>query len=329
MLLHTLEGDLAAPPGVEVISLNARRTLGAVWPLADYLRRETPDVLWAHLPHNNVAASWAASLARTKTRLVCTFHNTLSRELTSSVSNRILPRLLRSGLRRADSVIAVSHGVADDLAGVIGIPRSQVAVIHNPVVFDDFERRADAPFEHPWFAPDAPPVIVGAGRLVPQKDFTTLIRAFALVRRHQDARLMILGEGPLRDDLRSLAQTLGVAEQMSLPGFIENPLPYLRRAAVFVLSSRFEGFGLALAEALACGTPVVSTDCPHGPAEILEGGRVGPLVPVADPDAMARAIRDVLASPPDRHVLRARGRDFTGSRAAEQYLEQFRRHESG
>ena len=160
------------------------------------------------------------------------------------------------------------------------------------------------PFDHPWFAPGAPPVILGAGRLTEQKDFPTLIRAFALVRKKHPARLMILGEGEERSKLETLVQELGLEKEVSLPGFVDNPYKYMKRAAVFVLSSRWEGFPNVLVEAMALGTPVVSTDCPNGPAEILENGKWGELVPVGETQSLASAVLRTL----DRvDVVRVKG----------------------
>jgi glycosyltransferase involved in cell wall biosynthesis len=164
-------------------------------------------------------------------------------------------------------------------------------------------------------------VILGAGRLTAQKDFPTLIRAFALARAAQPMRLILLGEGELREPLRALAADLGIAAQVDLPGFVENPYAFMSRAHVFVLSSAWEGFGLVLVEAMACGTPVVSTDCPAGPAEILMGGRFGRLVPVGDAGAMAEAIRATLADPLPADRLRSRAGDFSLEKIGDEYFE--------
>jgi glycosyltransferase involved in cell wall biosynthesis len=200
-------------------------------------------------------------------------------------------------------------------------------VIYNPVWTTDLGARAAAPIADPWFAADAPPVILGVGRLVKQKDFPTLVHAFALVRKRRCARLVVLGsaldEGKTharRRELNGLAAELGVAADVRFPGSVPDALPYMARAAVFVLSSRYEGFGNVLVEALACGTPVVSTDCPSGPAEILDGGRYGVLVPVGDIERMAAAIGDALDRSPAKEQLRARARSFARDVAAERYL---------
>jgi glycosyltransferase involved in cell wall biosynthesis len=153
-----------------------------------------------------------------------------------------------------------------------------------------------------------------------QKDFPTLLKAFARVRAVREARLVILGEGKKRIELETLAQELGVAAEVDLPGWVDNPFAWMARAAVFVLSSAYEGLPGVLIQALACGCPVVSTDCPSGPAEILAGGTYGPLVPVGDDQALANAIFAVLSAPPDRDRLRARAAMFSMDRAVDQYL---------
>jgi glycosyltransferase involved in cell wall biosynthesis len=222
----------------------------------------------------------------------------------------------------ADAVVAVSDGVADGLAAATGLPRDRITTIYNPVVSPAMLVKAAEPTPHPWLESGQPPVILGVGRLVPQKDFPTLIRAFARLRSEGPVRLLIVGPGSTeaQAELRSLATALGGAEDMELPGSILNPFAYMARAGVFVLSSAWEGFGNVLVEALACGCPVVSTDCPSGPAEILDGGRYGALVPVGDDRAMAEAILAALAHPPERAALTARGAEFSVDRAVERYL---------
>ena len=215
--------------------------------------------------------------------------------------------------------MAVSHGVGDSLAELADIPRERITTIYNPTVTPDLHAGARVPLDHPWFRPDAPPVVPGAGRLVPPKDFPTLLRAFARVRAQRPARLVILGEGKRRGELETLAATLGITADTAMPGFVENPYPYMARAAVFVLSSVREGLPNVLIEALACGCPVVSTDCPSGPAEVLDGERYGRLVPTGDDAALARALCATLEKAPPRERLIERGRFFSVDRAVEQY----------
>jgi glycosyltransferase involved in cell wall biosynthesis len=224
---------------------------------------------------------------------------------------------------RADTVIAVSDGIAEAIIELTGLPRAQITTIYNPVVDATLLDKASEPIDHPWFTPGEPPVVLSVGRFRMQKDFPTLIRAFALVRSARPARLMILGDGTRRRALEALVDNLGLRSDVALPGYAENPLPWMRRAAVFVLSSTWEGLPGVLIEALAAGCPVVSTDCPSGPAEILDRGAYGPLVPSRDPQALAQAILAVLENPPDRDRLRQRAALFSVDVAVAKYLAVF------
>jgi glycosyltransferase involved in cell wall biosynthesis len=191
----------------------------------------------------------------------------------------------------------VSSGVADDLARRAWITRTRIHVVPNPIISPDLLRLARSAVDHEWFATAALPLVLGAGRLTPQKRFDDLIRAFARVRQSHDARLMILGEGEERARLQALIRQLQLEHVVALPGFVENPLACMSRAKVFVLSSAWEGLPGALIQALACGTAVVATDCDSGPREILQGGRLGRLVPVGDVTALGEAICAALREP--------------------------------
>jgi glycosyltransferase involved in cell wall biosynthesis len=295
--------------------------------VAGYLRCERPDALLAATPYLNLVAVWAKRLARVRTRVLVSERNNVSFRVENKPRQGSLPPLLRRTYAMADVITAVSHAVADDLASTTGLPRESIATIYNPVVPSDLPQRARAPIDHPWLLPGTAPVVLGVGRLTPVKDFPTLLRAFAQVRRVLNARLMILGEGKnpeesaeRRLELMALATELGVAEDVSMPGFVDNPFAYMALASVFVLSSLWEGFGNVIVEALACGCPVVSTDCPDGPGEILDRGRYGRLVPVGDYGAMAEAILATLRAPPDPDLLRSRAVMFSVDRAVERYL---------
>jgi glycosyltransferase involved in cell wall biosynthesis len=197
----------------------------------------------------------------------------------------------------ADGIVAVSQGVAADLLELTDLPPSKVRVLPNPVVTPELVECAAQPLDDPWFTAGAAPVVLGAGRLDQQKDFPTLIRAFAAVRSKRAARLVILGEGPERARLESLVEELGIGEHVRLPGFVSNPFSYMARAAVFVLSSAWEGMPGVLIQAMACGAPVVATDCESGPREVLASGKYGRLVPVGDHAALAEAIAATLDAP--------------------------------
>ena len=205
-----------------------------------------------------------------------------------------MPSLARLTYPGAAAITAVSKGVAEDLAETIGIPRDRIDVIHNPVVTPELIARAAEPIEHEWFAPGSPPVVLAVGRLSPQKDYPTLLQAFAKARKRRPAKLLILGEGPLRPELEATIEELGIGPDVRLPGFVENPWAFMRQCAVYAMSSRWEGLPTVLIEALASGARIVSTDCPSGPREILDGGRYGRLVPVGDVAALARVLAEAL-----------------------------------
>ena len=308
------------PPSARLIDLRAGRVLRSLGPLIGYLRRERPRVLVSSMGHANLIALWAARLAGRDTPVVVTVHNTLSQTTQrGGVAAGIWPHLLRTFYPWAARVVAVSRGAADDLARTSGMRRDLVEVVYNPVITPAMLALARQTPEHPWFEPGQPPVILGVGRLAPQKDFPTLLRAFAEVRRQRPARLLILGEGADRLRLTALAEALGVAEDVSLPGFRENALAYMANSALFVLSSAWEGLPTVLIEALAAGARVVATDCPSGPREILQDGRLGALVPVGDPPALARAILDALERPGGRAAPDALA-PYTRDTAVEHYL---------
>lgn len=284
-------------PTVRVIDLAASRMARTLRPLMHYLRAETPEGILSSLPYPNLFSILAARLTRARTNVVVREANTPSLRVrqAQSLKDQIGERwITHFAYPYADWVVAVSKGVQSDLYRYKRIPRERIVLIYNPAYTQRMLQLREEPVAHPWLAAGQPPVVLGVGRLDPQKDFATLLRAFALVRAHRPARLIILGEGPLRQELETLAQQLGIASEVSMPGFVENPFAYMRRAAVFVLSSRYEGFPNVLVQAMACGCPVVSTDCPSGPSEVLDGGRYGHLVPVGDAKAMAEAVLRVL-----------------------------------
>jgi glycosyltransferase involved in cell wall biosynthesis len=318
-------GDLRAIAPA-IVSLSAPRVLGAIPALASYLRRERPEGLLAALNYPNLTALLARDLAGVDTRCVISVHNHVTRLVSAATDARTrgLPPLMRRFFPRADEIVTVSDGVGDDLSRVAAIARTRITTIYNPVVTDDLLVRSREAVAEPWFREGQPPVLLGAGKLKPQKDFATLIRAFALVRAARPARLVILGEGPGLGALQLLARELGVADDVWFPGFVANPFAYMARAAVFVLSSAWEGFANVIVEAMHCGCPVVSTDCESGPREILEAGRHGRLVRVGDPEEMARAVLESLESPPAAAALRERASVFSDRVAARAYAELLR-----
>ncbi|MFQ5545316.1 MAG: glycosyltransferase [Acidiferrobacterales bacterium] len=299
LLLAQAEGPHLAEvhESVRVVDLKASRVLTSLPALVRYLRQERPHALLSMMVHTNIVALWARRLAGVSTRAVVSERVTLSwrTEHGATRRGRLWPWVIRRFYPWADSIIAVSNGVADDLVQVAGIPHEYVRTIYNPIVRPELREKAQAPLDHPWFKPGQPLVVLAAGRLTEQKDFPALIQAFARVRQLRPARLLILGEGRERPALETLIRQLGLEKDVSLPGFEANPYPYMARASVFVLSSRFEGLPGVLIEALSCGAPLIATDCPSGPREILKDGQYGQLVPVGDIAALAQAIEMALS----------------------------------
>jgi glycosyltransferase involved in cell wall biosynthesis len=312
------------PKAVRLVDLRAPRMLRSLRPLISYLRRERPRVLVSSMTHANLVALWAAKLARRNTPVIVTVHTTHSRGLgmNGRRASGLHPRLMRTFYPWSARVVAVSRGAADDLIRTVGVPARSVEVVYNPVITPAMAQLARKPPDHPWLAPGQPPVILGVGRLTRAKDFPTLIRAFAEVRRGREARLMILGEGEERATLTALVDELGLGNAVALPGFRENAVAYMASSAVFVLSSAWEGLPTVLIEALAAGARVVSTDCPSGPREILQEGRLGALVPVGDPVALARAITESLDRPAGPVPVDAL-KPFTRDAAVDHYLRLF------
>lgn len=280
-----------------LICLHARRTLQATRRLAASLQRHRPQALLSAFPHSNLAAVAARAWSGHRCPLVLSEHAPLSLQVRhmGTLGYRALPWLMPLAYPRADAVVAVSDGVREDLRQM-SRQRVQPVVIHNPVLPADLAARMAAPVAHPWLNDPGLQVVMSLSRLSAEKDIPTLLRAFAVLAASQpQARLVIGGEGPERPALQALVAELGLAERVALVGLIANPFAWLARAKVFALASRFEGFGNVLVEALACGAAVVSTDCPVGPREILQGGRFGALVPVGDSAAMACALEAALA----------------------------------
>lgn len=309
-------------PEVRLVDLGASRVIACLPQLVRYLRQERPSVLLSALDHANVLALWAKRLAFVDTRIVVSVHSTasLSKKNARLIRERLLLNILPWFYPLADGIIVVSQGAAQDLAEVAGLPRSRIEVIYNPVITENIRDLVDASLDHPWFAPGEPPVILAVGRLTVQKDFRNLVAAFARVRSAVQARLLILGEGEERPALEALIAQLGLGQDVAMPGFVGNPYAYMARASLFVLSSRWEGFGNVLVEAMYCGCPVVSTDCPNGPREILDNGKYGLLVPPGDEDALAKAMIQALNHPIRSETLKTRAEDFTVDTICDRYL---------
>jgi glycosyltransferase involved in cell wall biosynthesis len=313
----------SVPQGVNIIHMQANHTWSSLPELAGYLRRVRPTALLAAKDRANQVAILGRRLSGTPARLGVRMGTHTSAAIAGKGRvKKVLWNLpIRLLYRQADEIVAVSAGVKEDLVRITGLPPERITVIANPVVSTRIYSLAGAPNPHPWFEDTGIPVILGAGRLTRQKDFPTLVRAFATVKADRAARLIILGDGSDREKLMALARALGVERQIDLPGFTPNPYAYLRRASLFVLSSIWEGSPNVLTEALALGTPAVATDCPSGPREILRNGAVGRLAPIGDPDALAAAMLATLSAPPDETLLKSAVRDYTAEVSSQRYLD--------
>jgi glycosyltransferase involved in cell wall biosynthesis len=322
LVLAKLEGPYLdrVPKQVRIVNLGTGRVITALFPLISYLRQNRPWALIGNMGHVNVIAAVAKELSRVQTKLVLVEQNTLSANQSNLARAKLVPPLMKRLYPRADIVAGVSAGVARDLEKSLNFGAWTVRVLHNPIVDTDLFANAKEPIEHPWFGENTPPVFLAVGRLNPQKDFPNLLQAFALVRKEREARLIILGEGELRPQLEAMTASLGIADDVSLPGFIKNPYAYMSRASCFVLSSQEEGLPTVLIEAMACGCPIVSTDCPSGPDEILADGKYGVLVPIRDAVALAGGMLHTLDNPLSKEILVDRANDFSIDSAVERYL---------
>jgi len=313
----------AIPAGVRIVKLNVRHTFTALPGLARYLREEKPDAILAAKDRAIRVALLARRLAGSNARLVGRLGTTVSAALQGK--GRLRELAWFSGMRlfypHMDAIVAVSQGVKDDILAITGLPSERVRVIRNPVITPELERQAALPCEHPWLNDPAVPVIVGMGRLTRQKGFPDLIAAFARIRRDRLCRLLIVGEGGDREKLERLTEELGVSEDVGFTGFLANPHALIARCSLFVLSSLWEGSPNALTEAMALGRPVISTDCPSGPSELLDGGQYGPLVPVGDVEALAAAMAQALDHPLPPQTLRQAVSEYTAAISAQKYLK--------
>ncbi len=313
------------PAGVEVERLGTRHTLTAVVPLARYLRRHRPPLLLVAKDRAIKAAILARALGGVEVRLVGRLGTNVSGALAGR--GHLRRALWHAGMRhfysRLDGLVTVSQGVKDDVVAITGMDPRTIRVIPNPVITPGLADAARQPTGHPWVDEKDLPLIIAVGRLTRQKDFPTLLRAFARVAAGHPARLVILGEGAEREGLLALADELGIGGRVALPGFQSNPHAWVAPADLFVLSSRWEGSPNALTEAMALGVPVVATDCPSGPSELLQEGRVAPLVTPGDVEGLAAAMARVLAAPPDPELLHGAVAAYTMENSAASYLRFF------
>lgn len=309
------ELESEVPPRVRRIDFDGSRTRWAFFPIARWLRRERPACAMTAMDHANLALVLGRHLSRTDVRTIVTYRSSVSAaaSMGDDLGTRARPLIAKLVMRMADHVVAISEGVATDLIGIWPPAERRISVIYNPTVRPDLFRLSEEEVMLDWFD-DGLPVVLAVGRLSEEKGLDVLLEAFALVSEQRpETRLLILGEGPSRGRLEQLAAYLDLEEKVKFPGFVANPYPYMRRCRTFVLSSRREGLGNVLVEAGVLGAPLVATDCPTGPREILSGRQGAELVPPEDADSLASAIvraldrrrRPIEVEPWSEHTLRA------------------------
>ena len=331
---HTVELLVSAPAAralghpridaaIRIVNLG-NRTTAVYRNLHRYLRGERPDIILSAGYRYNSAIALVLPIARVDTRWVMTVRENLTRAVSGMPAGSRLRRslALRLCLGIADRVVGVSADLTRDMVERWGLDPRKAGSIHNAVVDERIVERGREQVDHPFFS-SGEKVLVAVGRLEPQKDYPTLLKAFAELRSTHRVRLIILGEGSLRGWLQALIEEMELIGYVDLAGFSSNPFSYMRWADGVVLSSLWEGFGNVLAEALAQGTPIVSTDCPSGPAEILDNGKYGPLVPVGDAHALADGMRRILDAPLPEETLKERARAFSVNLRVNDYLELF------
>ncbi|MGK7891594.1 MAG: glycosyltransferase [Leptolyngbyaceae cyanobacterium] len=346
LVLGHAVGDCLAevPEGIAIVDLGLSyesRLTDLFWrllpALTQTLRRLNPDVILSRLPCFNFLTVLAHRFGSRRSRLVLSehtlpFYRLLAIEKGYTATQRLpglLPNLIRPFMQwtypQADAVITVSQGIASELQASLNLSDQQLVMIYNPVVDDHLTAQAQAPIEHPWFQKTDIPVFLAVGRLAAQKDYPTLFAAFAEVIKNHPARLVVLGEGELRPKLELLVQSLHLEQSVELPGFVTHPYAYMARSQALILSSVWETFGTVLVEAMACGCPVIATDCHYGPREILADGEYGTLVPVGDRHALAAAMVEAIAHPPqhlsDRQRLQVYAQTFSVTAATERYAK--------
>lgn len=302
---------------VNIVDLKSSRILESLFPLVRYLKKEKPDILLSSLRHVNTVSIASRIISSSFTKMIIKQDS-----FYILPSNRIIMFLEKALFKKADHIVAVSKGVKKSLIEGLKIPEQKIKVIYNPIFKQDILKKSKMEIAHPFFENKKNKIILGAGRLSIEKDFSTLLKAFHKIKT-DSIRLIILGEGRLRGELEYLVEELGLEGYVSMPGFVDNPYAYMAKADVFVLSSKVEGFANVLVEAMACGTTIVSTDCPSGPSEILDGGKFGRLVPVGNIEKLAEAISEALSNPSEKEVLINRAKMFSVDKSIEEYQKLF------
>lgn len=304
--------------GIQTAEIGGSNILQIQYNLWEWLQKQDTDVLLSTMEVPNIVSIIAAKFLNSIPVVLRSANINSMKERQGKY--RLLPMLKSVSYPYADDIITISDGVACDLAQIKRVNKSSMmTTIYNPAYDSDIQAKAEEPVSIEWMTNDEKNVAIGVGSMKRQKDFMTLIRAVQRVNQEDELYLVILGDGELQDELKSLAENLGISDRVSFPGFVDNPYAYMAKSDVFILSSAWEGFGNVIVEAMACGTPIVSTDCPGAPSEILNNGEYGPLVPVGDDEAMAKAIKTVLTEPIESSVLQSRAKDFAIEPIVDQY----------
>ncbi|OCC15598.1 Alpha-1,4-N-acetylgalactosamine transferase PglJ [Dissulfuribacter thermophilus] len=321
---HGPELSKPVPDGLNIIDLGTSHVYSSLYPVVRYLKDRRPDVLLSDKDRVNRVAIFAKILSRVQTRLILSSGTTISIDLAHrGPFERWLQRTSMARLYGlAHRVIVTCEGVKEDMASYTGLKRDHIEVVPPPVIPSSVFKEAQPIPDHPWFQRPNGRIVLGVGELGYRKDFNTLLKAFSILRgKERDLRLIILGRGKDRDNLIGLAQKLGVGNKVSFPGFVKNPYPFKAHSSLFAFTSRWEGLGFVLIEALSLGTPCVSTDCPNGPSEILQHGRYGELVPVGDAGALAEAMERTLSSPLSPEKLKEAAWPYEVRRSTRAYLK--------
>lgn len=310
-------------PSVKIFEIGTTNRIGALPKLTAYLFFNRPAVMATDRLRLNFLALDAARLTRSKTKVSMTAHVPLSMRLArlKPSKRKRMEKRIRAYIPRNHSLIGVSKGVVNDMVQNLHFPSDKVHLVYNPIINKEMFEMAQEVVDHPWFKEKELPILLSAGRFYDQKDFPTLINGFEKLWKRLKCRLVILGEGEQKEEIEKLSRQKGLSEYIFMPGFVINPYKFMAQADLFVLSSKWEGFGNVLAEAMALGTPVVSTNCPYGPSEILEDGKYGPLVPVGDAGALAHAMEKVLKAPIPRELLKKGAARFTVEQSAQDFTK--------
>jgi glycosyltransferase involved in cell wall biosynthesis len=322
----------AIPKDVEVVELNSKRALTSIGCLRKTIKKYEPDVFLSNLDYANIVSTVACIFLKNKPKLILTEHLNYSRSIQNknTFKKLIFSKLLKFSYKRADRIVTVSKGITNDLITYLNLEsyRDKFITIYNPIVDDELLTKKNEEINDVWLNDEGLFNIIGVGRLSEQKDFKTLLKAFLIIKKQFNfVRLLLLGEGELREELENTIKELGIKESVRLVGFVDNPYAFMRKADVFVLSSKYEGFGNVIVEAMACATPVVSTNCPSGPSEIIKDDACGLLCEVENEQDLAEKIIKLLKNKEKRGILSENGLkrsgDFTIEKVAQIYEELF------